>query len=70
VERGPLLESWKEIAAHLRRNVRTCQMWEREMGLPIHRLDGSPKARVFAYPEELDRWLEEKLRSSGWADFK
>ncbi len=31
------------------------------MGLPIHRLDGSPKARVFAYPAELDRWLDEKL---------
>ena len=29
---------------------------------PIHRLDGSPKARVFAYKDELDSWLEEKLR--------
>jgi tetratricopeptide (TPR) repeat protein len=56
-----ILESWKEIAAHLNRNIRTCQMWEREMGLPIHRLDGSPKARVFAYRDELDRWLDEKL---------
>jgi tetratricopeptide (TPR) repeat protein/TolB-like protein len=58
---GPILESWKEIAAHLNRNIRTCQMWEREMGLPIHRLDGSPKARVFAYRDELDSWLDEKL---------
>jgi formylglycine-generating enzyme required for sulfatase activity/cephalosporin-C deacetylase-like acetyl esterase len=58
---GKILESWKEIAAHLNRNIRTCQMWEREMGLPIHRLDGSPKARVFAYRDELDRWLDEKL---------
>ncbi len=32
------------------------------MGLPIHRLDGTPKARVFAYADELDRWLEEKLK--------
>lgn len=60
-DRGELFESWKEIAAHLRRNVRTCQMWERELGLPVHRLDGSPKARVFAYRDELDRWLDEKL---------
>ena len=58
---GPMLESWKAIAAHLKRNVRTCQLWERDHGLPVHRLDGSPKARVFAYPAELDRWLDEKL---------
>lgn len=56
-----VLESWKEIAAHLNRNIRTCQMWEREHGLPVHRLDGSPKARVFAYPAELDDWHEKKL---------
>jgi len=56
-----ILESWKEIAAHLNRNVRTCQMWEQDHDLPVHRLDGSPKARVFAYPDELDRWLDKKL---------
>jgi tetratricopeptide (TPR) repeat protein len=56
-----VLESWKEIAAHLGRSVRACQKWEREMGLPVHRLDGSSKARVFAYRDELDHWLEEKL---------
>lgn len=58
---GRILESWKEIAAHLDRSVRTCRIWERDMGLPVHRLDGSPKARVFAYRDELDRWLAEKL---------
>jgi tetratricopeptide (TPR) repeat protein len=57
---GKILDSWKEIAAHLRRDIRTCQRWEREMGLPVHRLDGSPKARVFAYSGQLDRWLAEK----------
>jgi tetratricopeptide (TPR) repeat protein len=56
-----VLESWKEIATYLGRSVRACQQWEREMGLPVHRLDGSPRARVFAYKEELDLWLEEKL---------
>jgi tetratricopeptide (TPR) repeat protein len=39
----------------------TCHRWEEELGLPIHRLDGTPKARVFAYTDELDRWLAEKL---------
>jgi formylglycine-generating enzyme required for sulfatase activity/dienelactone hydrolase len=62
MDKGNILESWKEIAAHLGRNVRTCQLWERQHGLPIHRLDGSPKARVFAYTAELDRWFHDKLR--------
>ena len=58
----PLLESWKEISAYLKRSVRTCRRWESKLGLPIHRLDGTPSARVFAYPAELDQWLGEKLR--------
>jgi adenylate cyclase len=56
------LDSWKEIARYLRRTEKTCRLWELHLGLPVHRLDGSPKARVFAYIEELDRWKEEKLR--------
>jgi TolB-like protein len=55
------LFSWKEIAAYLNRTERTCQRLERGMGLPVHRLDGSPKARVFAYPKELDAWLSEMI---------
>jgi len=52
------LESWKEIAAYLKRSVKTCQRLEQERGLPVHRLEDSPKARVFAHREEIDRWLE------------
>jgi tetratricopeptide (TPR) repeat protein len=59
---GPLLESWKEISAYLKRSVRTCRRWESTLGLPVHRLDGTPSARVFANPAELDQWLGEKLR--------
>lgn len=58
---GQVLESWKEISAFLGRDVRTCQRWEREMDLPIHRLDGSPRARVFACKDELSAWLDQKL---------
>ena len=55
-----LLTSWKEIATYLGRDVRTCLRWERKFGLPIHRLDPkSDKSRVFAYKEELDRWLRQ-----------
>ena len=62
MEEKELLESWKEISAYLNRNIRTCQYWENKYALPIHRLEDSPKARVFAYKKELDRWLEETLR--------
>jgi hypothetical protein len=55
-----ILESWKEISRYLHRDVRTCQRWERELGLPVQRLDDSPKARVFAYKEDIDRWQKEK----------
>ena len=61
MEERKLLDSWKEISAYLNRSVMTCHRWEEELGLPIHRLDGTPKARVFAYTDELDRWLAEKL---------
>ncbi len=59
------LASWKEIAGYLNRTARTCQRLEREMGLPIHRLDGSPKAHVFAYREELDAWVTEMIHERG-----
>ncbi|HUD99853.1 MAG TPA: DUF5050 domain-containing protein [Bryobacteraceae bacterium] len=48
------LDSWKEIAAYLKRGVRTVQRWERTGGLPVHRLDG--QGSVFAYKGELDVW--------------
>jgi tetratricopeptide (TPR) repeat protein len=61
MSRREILDSWKDIAAYLNRDVRTCQIWEKELGLPVHRLNDSPKARVFAYQDEIDRWIEEKL---------
>ena len=60
MDKGELLDSWKEISAYLNRNIRTCQTWERELGLPVHRLNGSPRAHVFAYSGELDAWRDEK----------
>ncbi len=56
-----VLQSWKEIAAYLGRDVRTCRRWEEHLGLPIHRLNGSRRARVLAYKDEIDWWLETKL---------
>jgi Tol biopolymer transport system component len=50
------LDSWKEIAAHLKRSVRTVTRWEREEGLPIHRHLHSKTGSVYAYKAELDEW--------------
>ena len=51
------LESWKEIASHLGRAVRTVQRWEKEANLPVYRLPGGGLERVFAYTDELDEWM-------------
>ena len=58
-----ILTSWKEIAAYLDRDVRTCVRWEKRYGLPIHRLERDSKAKVFAYKDQIDEWLAR--RSAG-----
>lgn len=54
------LDSWKEIAGHLRRGARTVQRWEREQGLPVHRLQHDKLGSVYAYTDELERWWESR----------
>jgi len=49
------LDSWKEIAAYLKRDESTVRRWEEE-GLPVHRHPHKKKATVFAYKSEIDRW--------------
>lgn len=50
------LESWKEIAAYLRRQVKTVQRWEKEEKLPVHRHSHKSRSSVYAYPSEIDAW--------------
>ena len=54
------LVSWKEIAVFLNRSERTVKRWERERGLPVHRVPGGERGSVFAYPGELGDWLKGK----------
>jgi len=56
---GNRLDSWKEIAAYLRRSVRCAQRWERMEGLPVLRHRHAKGATVYAYRHEVDRWREE-----------
>ena len=58
VDAAPRLVGWKEIAAHLGKTDRTVKRWGKTRGLPIHRVPGVAKTSVYAYPAELDRWLE------------
>src|SRR6195256_2453079 len=57
------LDSWKEIAAYLKRGVRTVQRWERSSGLPVHRLELDRQGSVFAYKPELDAWWESRRQT-------
>jgi hypothetical protein len=55
------LDSWKEIADYVNRDVRTCIRWEKELGLPIHRVDkNSLRSKVFAFRTEIDEWFKSK----------
>ncbi len=58
-ERGRL-DSWKEIAAFLGRGIRTVQRWERDEGLPVHRLAHAERGSVFADPAELTAWWKSR----------
>ena len=54
---GRRLDSWKEIASFFGRDERTVRRWEKERALPVHRIPGASKGRVFAYEAELQEWL-------------
>jgi hypothetical protein len=59
-----LLDSWKEIAAYLNRNVRTVQRWEKLEGLPIHRHVHERASSVSARKKEIDAWQRQRSRVS------
>ena len=52
------LDSWKEIAEYLHKDVRTVIRWEKEKGLPVRRLPGGKRQSVFALTSEIDAWAE------------
>ena len=54
----PRLVGWKEIAAFFDKAERTVKRWERDRNLPVYRVPGGSSASVYAYPSELEKWLE------------
>src|SRR6266849_9602603 len=57
---GRRLESWKEIAACMGRDITTVRRWEKREGLPVHRLHHTRLGSVYAYTAELDAWRRER----------
>ncbi|SDE96359.1 tetratricopeptide repeat protein [Terriglobus roseus] len=54
------LDSWKEIAAYLERDVTTVQRWEKREAMPVHRHLHEKRGSVYAVPAELDCWIQSR----------
>lgn len=52
------LDSWKEIAAYLKRDVTTVRRWEKREGLPVHRHVHERRDSVYAYTSEIEEWWQ------------
>ena len=54
------LDSWKEIAAYLGRDVTTVQRWEKCEKMPVHRHAHDKRSSVYALISELDAWRQSR----------
>ena len=54
------LDSWKEIAAYLKRDVTTVQRWEKREGMPVRRHLHDKLGSVYALRSELDAWARSR----------
>src|SRR5215468_9146014 len=54
------LDSWKEIAAYLKRDVTTVQRWEKREGMPVHRHVHQKMGSVYAFKADLDVWARSR----------
>lgn len=59
------LDSWKEIAAYLKRGVRTVRRWEHQEGLPVRRHIHGKRGTVYAFAQDIDSWLHGRSVSKG-----
>jgi Tol biopolymer transport system component len=51
------LDSWKEIAAYVGRDVRTVIRWEQRGRLPVYRIPVGQRQAVYAFRHEIDEWM-------------
>ncbi len=59
------LDSWKEIASYLKRDVTTVQRWEKREGMPVHRHQHDRMGSVYASRVELDEWMRSRNLQTG-----
>jgi Tol biopolymer transport system component len=54
------LDSWKEIASYLNRDVTTVQRWEKRERMPVHRHLHDRMGSVYAFRADLDAWARSR----------
>jgi Tol biopolymer transport system component len=54
------LDSWKEIAEYLNRDVTTVQRWEKREGMPVHRHVHDRIGSVYAFRPDLYAWMRSR----------
>lgn len=64
---GERLDSWKQIAVYLDREVRTVQRWGRHEDLPVRRHRHPKGCTVYAFKSEIDGWLRSRTETPGEA---
>jgi len=52
------LDGWEAISDYLGWTPRTVIRWEKQKGLPVHRLAGGKRQPVYAYRHEIDEWFQ------------
>jgi hypothetical protein len=64
-QREDRLDSWKEIAAYLNRDITTVQRWEKREGMPVHRHQHDRRGSVYAFRADLDTWVRSRNSQPG-----
>lgn len=60
-QKDDMLCSWKEIADYVKRDVRTCYRWTKELSFPVQKYDTDQvRSRVWAKKTDIDVWLEKR----------
>jgi len=58
------IDSWKNIAKYIDRDIATCMKWAKLYDFPVYRIDNkAKKSCVFAYKSEIDKWFENRRNS-------
>ena len=58
------LDSWKKIAAHFNRDVKTVQRWEQREGMPVHRHVHDKQGSVYAFRSEARYMVAKQARQA------